>query len=185
MFFWGFSVVCSAWIYRQISSVSKHCHWFLPTECLSVSWSVSLLLFLACHTVKEFTGSLQSADNHPGVSMSRIMSLRKACQTVTMSAQCPHPQTMGGYVARVTDRPFGHFRPCTASTALPSTQRVLNCVQPTAGPAYWLGFYTSKAAHTAHFPERTIKWVRSHSECHILLLFNEFFIVCCPAESLC
>lgn len=182
---WGLSVVCGVWIYRHISSVYEHFHWFPPTECLCVSWSVSWLMFLACHTVKEFTGPLQPADNHPGVSMSRIMSLRKACQSVSMSAQCPHPQTMGGNVTRVTDRPVGHFRPCTACPPLPSIQRVLNCVQPTARPAYWLGFYQSKAAQTAHFPERTIKWARSHSECHILLLFNEFFIVCCLAESLC
>lgn len=68
-------LMCGVWIYRQISSVYKHSHWFPPTQSLCVSWSVIWLLFLACHTVKEFTGPLQPADNRPDVSMS--MSLRK------------------------------------------------------------------------------------------------------------
>ncbi len=95
--------------------------------------------------------------------------------------QCPDQQTMGGNVLRVTDRPFGRFRPSTADSPLLSSQGAFNCVHNPALCQTCILIRTQTIWGCTHCSVH-IKWAKSPFECHIALLFNEFSIVRSLAE---
>lgn len=149
-------------------------------------WPVSLWRNLlhssSLQFVTQVSLSLAVQNNEPEQHCAGVSVCICACP---VKHQCPDQQTMGGNVLRVTDRPFGRFRPSTADSPLPSSQGAVNCVHNPAlcrtciliRPQTIWGW-----THCSVHRKRAIKWARSTFACHIVLLFNGFSIVCSLAE---